>query len=402
MSKLTVKKVQSLTNPGKYGDGRNLWLVIGPTGRKRWEFRYTLRGRSREMGLGPVDFMSLDDARDRAFELRKMVRQGVDPLDAKEERKPRPTTFEQVAEQCIASQKAGWSNAKSESQWRSSLKAYAYPLLGKMDVAAITSSEVFDVLEPIWSEKPETAKRVRERMEKVLDFAAALKLRTGENPARWRGGLESLFPKRVKVRKVRHHPALPYVEMPDFMAALRKKDGIAPRALEFAILTAARTNEVLGATWSEIDMDKALWTIPAERMKARRDHRVPLSEPALELLRSMPRDTEGDFVFVSPMAKGKPMSNMALLKVLKLMKRADLTVHGFRSTFRDWAAEVTAHPDPVVEMALAHAVGNAVEAAYRRGDLFEKREWLMLDWAGYCAGDSRQKAKVVPIRRGRT
>jgi integrase len=399
MSKLTVKKVQSLTKPGKYGDGRNLWLIIGPTGRKRWEFRYTIGGRSREMGLGPLEFMTLDEARDRAFELRKVVKRALDPLDAKEEKKPRATTFEQVAEQCIASLKAGWSNPKSEAQWRSSLKSYAFPTLGKMNVAAITTSDIFEVLEPIWSAKPETAKRVRERMEKVLDFATALKLRAGDNPARLRGNLDHTLPKQTKVQKVRHHPALPYVEMPPFMAALRKKDGIAPRALEFAILTAARTSEVLGAAWSEIDMDKALWTIPAERMKARRDHRVPLSEPALELLRSLPRDTEGEFVFVSPMSRGKPMSNMALLKVLKLMKRDDLTVHGFRSTFRDWAAEVTAHEAPVVEMALAHSIGNAVEAAYRRGDLFQKREWLMLDWAGYCAGDSRQTAKVVPIRR---
>jgi integrase len=399
MSKLTVKKVQSLTQPGKYGDGRNLWLIIGPTGRKRWEFRYTVGGKSREMGLGPVEFMTLEEARDRAFELRRMVKQGADPLAEKEaKRRPRVTGFEQVAEQCIASLKAGWSNPKSEAQWRSSLKAYAFPTLGKMDVAAITTAEVYDVLEPIWSAKPETAKRVRERIEKVLDFASALKLRTGENPARWRGGLEPLFPKKAKVAKVRHHPALPYGELGGFMKALRAKEGIAPRALEFAILTAARTNEVLGATWSEIDMDKAVWVIPAERMKARRDHRVPLNEAALALLRSLPRDTEGEYVFMSTMARGKPLSNMAMLKTLKLMKRPDLTVHGFRSTFRDWAAETTAYPDAVVEMALAHAVGNAVEAAYRRGDLFEKRTRLMADWAAHCAGDSRTGAKVVPIR----
>jgi integrase len=201
------------------------------------------------------------------------------------------------------------------------------------------------------------------------------------------------------VQKVRHHPALSYPELGGFMVALRAKEGVAPRALEFAILTAARTNEVLGATWSEIDLDKKVWTIPAERMKARRDHRVPLSEAALELLRSLPRDTEGDFVFMSPMAKGKPMSNMAMLKTLKLMKRDDLTVHGFRSTFRDWAAETTSYADTVVEMALAHAVSNAVEAAYRRGDLFEKRTRLMADWACYCAGDSRKSAKIVSIRR---
>ena len=396
MGKLTVNRVKTLKGQGKYGDGDNLWLVIGPTGRKRWEFRYTVAGRSREMGLGPEEGKSLEQARIEAFHLRQKVRAGLDPLSDKVEKKPRPTLFEQVADQCITSQKAGWSNAKSEAQWRSSLKTYAYPVLGKMSVAEITTAEVFDVLEPIWSAKPETAKRVRERMEKVLDFAAALKLRTGENPARWRGALEPLFPKKVKVAKVRHHPALPYDDMADFMTALRAKEGVAPRALEFAILTAARTNEVLGATWSEIDLEKAIWIIPADRMKARRDHRVPLSDAALALLRSLPNDTEGDYVFVSPMAKGKPMSNMAMLKTLKLMKRNDLTVHGFRSTFRDWAAELTAYPDAVVEMALAHAIGSAVEAAYRRGDLFEKRARLMAEWAGFCAAISAPK--VVPIR----
>lgn len=396
--KLTATKIKGLTKPGKYGDGRNLWLIVGATGRKRWEFRYSIDGRSREMGLGSLDLMKLDEARDRAIELRKSVKRGVDPTADKGERKPRAATFEEVAEQCIGSQKAGWSNPKSEAQWRSSLKAYAFPTLGKMNVAAVTTADIFDVLEPIWSAKPETAKRVRERMEKVLDFATALKLRTGDNPARWRGALEPLFPKKVRVAKVRHHPALPYADAADFMKALRAKIGVAPRALEFAVLTAARTNEVLGARWSELDLDKAMWTIPSERMKARRDHRVPLSEAAVALLRSLPRDTEGEYVFVSPMARGKPMSNMAMLKTLKLMKRDDLTVHGFRSTFRDWAAETTAYPDTVVEMALAHAIGNAVEAAYRRGDLFEKRTRLMADWSSYCASDSRAGAKVVPIR----
>lgn len=398
MGKLTVKKVQSLKEPGKYGDGNNLWLIIGPTGRKRWEFRYTMGGRSREMGLGSAELVSLEEARNTAIDLLRTVRRGVDPIDARDEKKPRPTTFEEVADQCITSMKPGWSNLKSERQWRSSLKAYAFPALGKMDVSAITASDVFDVLEPIWSAKPETAKRVRERVEKVMDFASALKLRTGDNPARWRGGLEALFPKKVKVRKVQHHAALPYADMPAFMAALRKREGIAPRALEFAILTAARTSEVLGARWDEIDLDKKVWTIPAERMKARREHRVPLSDAATALLKALPRDPEGEFVFISVMSKGRPMSNMALLKVLKLMKRTDLTVHGFRSTFRDWASEVTAHEAPVVEMALAHSIGNAVEAAYRRGDLFQKRERLMVDWAACCAGDSRTGAKVVPIR----
>jgi integrase len=266
-------------------------------------------------------------------------------------------------------------------------------------VADITTDDVYAVLEPIWTAKPETAGRLRARIEKVLDRATARRLRTGDNPARLKGNLDHLLPSQSKVKRVKSHAALPYGETATFMADLRGREGVAARALEFAILTAARTSEAIGARWSEIDLDRAVWTIPAERMKARRDHRVPLSEPALALLRKLPRDPESDFVFISPMAKGEPLSNMALLATLKRMDRTDLTAHGFRSTFRDWAAETTAYPDAVVEMALAHAIGNAVEAAYRRGDLFEKRKRLMADWASYCASDSRREAEVVPIRR---
>lgn len=392
--------------PGKYGDGNNLWLVVGPTGRERWEFRFTTGGKSREMSLGAFDREGIvgrtaDEARTEADRLRYKVRQGINPLAERKTRAPvRATTFAEVAEQCITSLKAGWSNDKSEKQWRSTLKGYANPKIGNVDVGNIVTGDIFAILEPIWTEKAETAKRVRERIEKVLDFATALNLRSGENPARWRGNLDHLFPKTAKVQKAKHHPALPYDDMSTFMASLREKQGVAPRALEFCILTAARTGEALGAAWSEIDLEKGLWTIPAERMKARRDHRVPLSAAAVALLKALPRDTEGDCVFISPQAgrKGKPLSNMSMLKTLKLMKRDDLTVHGFRSTFRDWAAETTSYPDAVVEMALAHAVSNAVEAAYRRGDLFDKRTRLMADWASYCASNSRAGVKVVPIR----
>ena len=405
--------------PGKYGDGNNLWLVVGPTGRERWEFRFTISGKSREMSLGAFDREGIvgrtaDEARREADRLRYKVRQGINPLAERETRAPvRASTFAEVAEQCIASLKAGWSNDKSEKQWRSTLKGYANPKIGNLDVGNIVTADIFAVLEPIWARRPEdeedesrpkarpeTAKRLRERMEKVFDFATAMGLRSGDNPARWRGNLDHLFPKTAKVQKAKHHPALPYDDMSTFMASLREKQGVAPRALEFCILTAARTGEALGATWSEMDLEKGLWTIPAERMKARRDHRVPLSPAAVALLKALPRDTEGDCVFISPQAgrKGKPLSNMSMLKTLKLMKRDDLTVHGFRSTFRDWAAETTSYPDAVVEMALAHAVSNAVEAAYRRGDLFEKRTRLMAEWASYCASDSRAGVKVVPIR----
>ncbi|MXP48439.1 tyrosine-type recombinase/integrase [Altererythrobacter luteolus] len=386
--------------PGKYGDGNNLWLIVGPTGRERWEFRYTLNGRSREMSLGPADEKTVHEAREDVRDLRKQVRQGVDPLaDRTKVSKARITTFAEVAEQCIASLRAGWTNDKSEKQWRSTLKTYANPKIGEMDVSSIVTADIFAALEPIWTTKAETAKRVRERMEKVLDFATAMDLRSGDNPARWRGNLDHLFPKATKVQKVRHHPALPYDQLADFIAALRDREGIAARALEFTIQTASRTSEALGATWSEIDLDKAVWTIPAERMKARKDHRVPLNDIAVRLLKSLPRDTEGDYVFMSPQNRGKPLSNMAMLKTLKLMGRDDLTVHGFRSTFRDWAAETTSYPDAVVEMALAHTVSNAVEAAYRRGDLFEKRARLMADWSAFSEGDSRAGAEIVPIRR---
>jgi integrase len=399
MAKLTVKKVAGITQPGKYGDGRNLWLIVGSTGRKRWEFRYTLNGRSREMGLGPAEFMSPDEARDQVHELRKMVKRGIDPIEAKAAEIRRPaTTFREVAEDCIKALVPGWTNPKSEGQWRQSLSTYAYPTLGKMDVAEITTDDVYSVLEPIWATKAETATRVRARIEKVLDRAAARNLRTGENPARLKGNLDHLLAKQSKVKRVKSHAALPYGEVADFMRDLRQREGVAARAFEFAILTAARTSEAIGALWSEIDLDKATWTIPAERMKARRDHRVPLSAPALALLRGLPRDPKSDFVFISPMSKGQPLSNMALLATLKRMERTDLTAHGFRSTFRDWAAETTAYPDAVVEMALAHAIGNAVEAAYRRGDLFEKRKRLMEDWASYCEAQPAKGEKVVPIR----
>lgn len=397
--KLTVKKIQGITKAGSYGDGRNLWLIVGSTGLKRWEFRYTLNGRPRQMGLGSLDLMKLNEARDKALELRRMVQNGEDPIDARKGQKPPPSqTFEDVAEKCVTSLETGWSNPKQERQWRSSLASYVYPDIGKRSVALITTEDVFDILQPIWSTKSETANRVRMRIEKVLDFANALKLRSGENPARWKGNLDALLPKITKVKVVRHHPALPYDETGQFVAALRGKEGISPRSLEFTILTAARTNEAIGARWSEFDFNNATWTIPADRMKAQREHRVPLSKAAIALLRALPRDTESEdgFVFISPRSKNKPLSNMAMLKTLKLMERQDLTVHGFRSTFRDWAAETTGYQDIVVEMALAHTVGNAVEAAYRRGDLFEKRTRLMNDWAEYC-DQPASKADVVPI-----
>ncbi len=295
----------------------------------------------------------------------------------------------EVAEDYIAAHAAGWANPKHRAQWGTTLATYAYPLIGNLPVAEVSTDKVLSVLQPIWHTKAETAVRLRGRIESVLTAATVKGLRLWENPARWRGHLAELLPTRSKVAPVEHHAALPFVELPAFFLRLQAADGLGARALEMAILTAARTGEVLGATWSEIDLDTALWTIPAPRMKAKREHRVPLSALAVALLRKLAAIREGEFVFAGQRISNT-LSNMALLMALRRMKRGDLTAHGFRSTFRDWAAETTAFPSEVVEMALAHAVGDKVEAAYRRGDLFEKRRKLMEDWGAYCIATAKQ------------
>lgn len=383
--KLTPRKVAGF-GPGDHGVGDNLWVIVSPHGRKRWEFRYSVARKAHAMSLGSVDLVTPDEARMRVLELRGGIANGRYPelMRRKSGRVERATTFREVAEDCIAAQVEGWKNGKSEGQWRQSLETYAYPTLGDMQVAAITTDDVYAVLKPIWATKAETAGRLRARMEKVFNRALARKLMQGDNPARFKGNLDHLLVHQSKVKRVKHHPALPFAEMAQFMGELRKREGVAARAFEFAILTAARTSEALGARWSEIDMASGVWTIPAERMKLPREHRVPLTGVALDLLKKLPREEDSDFVFISPMSKGQPMSNMALLATLKRMNRTDITAHGFRSTFRDWASETTSHDSNVVEMALAHAIGNAAEAAYRRGDLFEKRKLLMSDWASHC------------------
>jgi len=294
-------------------------------------------------------------------------------------------TFRECAEALIASHEAGWKNAKHRQQWRNTLATYVYPVFGNLPVQAIDVGLVMKVVEPIWATKTETASRVRQRIEAILDWAAVRGYRQGDNPARWRGHLQKALPARAKIQKVKHHAALPFADLPDFMSALRAMNGNSARALEFAILTATRTNETLKARWSEIEFKTKIWTIPGERMKAGRDHRVPLSAAALDVLMGM-REAHPtrDLVFPGS-GRGRTLSSMALLMTLRRMKRADLTVHGFRSTFRDWAAETTSFPREVAEAALAHSVGDKVEAAYRRGDLFEKRRHLMEAWSAYCA-----------------
>jgi integrase len=400
---LSAAKVAN-AGPGRYADGANLYLLVRGPQLKWWVFRYRRNGRMREMGLGAAagrTAVSLKDARIKALELYNAVhREGKDPLDEKKAEKAaqalqaaKAVTFETEAKRYIASQEAGWRNAKHAAQWSSTLEAYAYPDFGSLPVSAVDVNLVLKVLEPIWATKPETAGRVRGRIEAVLDAAKARGLREGENPARWKGNLDHLLPARGKVKKPEHHAALPYTQISTFMAALRKQEGTSARALEFAILTAARTGEVIGATWAEINLRDKVWIVPAGRIKGGREHRVPLCPRALEIV----GEAADGYVFPGA-SPDQPLSNMALLMLLRRMKHGNVTVHGFRSAFRDWAAERTNYPSEVAEMALAHAVGDKVEAAYRRGDLFEKRRRLANDWARFCAMPG-QKGSVVQLRR---
>ena len=403
VNKLSAQKIEALKKPGLYADGLGLYLQVSTFGTKSWLFRFMRDGKARKMGLGAFHTVSLKLARQKALDCRLKLDAGIDPIEERNEAKQarkleaaKTITFKDCADKYIAAHRATWKNAKHAEQWPATLKAYVYPTLGELSVADIDVGLVMGVLEPIWTEKPETASRVRGRIETVLDWAAARKYRGGENPARWRGHLDKLLPARSKVAKVKHHPALPYVEIAGFMTALQAMEGISPRALEICILTATRTSETVEARWPEFDLDNKMWTIPAERMKAGKEHRVPLSDRAVEILKALPQDDESDFVFIGD-KKGKSLSNMALLMTLRRMERSDLTTHGFRSTFRDWAAEQTAYPNEMVEMALAHTVSNKTEAAYRRGDMLEKRRRLMKDWASYCAQKPRT-AEVTPIR----
>ncbi len=404
--KLSPAAVQS-RGIGYHGDGGNLWLQVTSGGRS-WLFRYLWAGRQREMGLGSVTEISLAEARGRAAICRRLVRDGVDPIERKRtcaaERAAttvKQVTFRQAAERYINAHKAGWKSDKHAAQWPATLDAYAYPIIGSLSVRDVDTGAVLKVLEPIWSEKAETATRVRGRIEAVLDWARARGYRDGENPARWRGHLDKLLPKRSKVRAVQHHAALPYKTMAAFWEALTVKTGVSAEALRFAILTAARTGEVIGATWREVDLKGKVWTIPAARMKAGKEHRVPLSDEAVAVLQRMELVKEGLDAHLFPGGRATGgLSNMAMNELIKGMAwPTKVTVHGFRSAFRDWAAEATAYPGDMVEMALAHTVSNKVEAAYRRGDMFERRRRLMDDWAASCkTPQAEAQDNVRPIR----
>ena len=389
-NRLSARTVVATSKPGYHPDGNGLYLQVSPTGTKSWIFRYSLNKRAREMGLGELTLVSLAEARQASLSFRKLLKECVDPIEerarvrqTRQVHQARSVTFEMCAETYIEAHAPGWRNSKHAEQWRSTLKTYALPIFGDLPIQDIDTPLVMRVLDPIWHTKTETASRVRGRIEAVLDWAKARRLREGDNPALWRGHLDQLLPKRSRVQKVVHHPALPFDEMGAFMRDLSAEVGVAARSFEFQILTAARTGEVIGARWDEIDEGRALWVIPGRRMKAGREHRVALSERAIAVLSAMRETRQSEFVF-SGRRIDRPLSNMALLAVLKRMGRSDLTVHGFRSSFRDWAAERTNHSRDVVEMALAHSIGDKVEAAYRRGDLFEKRVLLMEEWAQHC------------------
>jgi integrase len=411
---LGALEVQRLTTPGMHfvGEVAGLALLVSPTGARSWILRATIAGKRRDMGLGGFPDVTLADARRRARDLREQIDNGIDPIGQRREARAtlraaiaKVMTFNQCVDAYLDAHSEAWRNLKHRQQWPNTLATYAGPIIGGLDVAQIDTGLVLKVLQPIWSEKTETASRLRGRIESVLSWATTAGYRSGENPARWKGHLENLLAMPTKIAKVEHHPALPYRELGAFMADLANMPGMGARALEFAILTAARSGEVRGATWAEIDMDLALWTIPGERMKANNEHAVPLSDTALDLLRNQSR--EADLVFPGARA-GRPLSDMSLTAVLRRMDPAGaiwldkdgrpITVHGFRSTFRDWAAEQTAYPTEVVEMAMSHTITNKVEAAYRRGDLIEKRRRLMAEWAKYCATVGPAAGKVLPMR----
>ena len=406
IGRLTALKVKKAREPGMYPDGGGLYVRVTREGTKQWVLRYMLNRRPRWMGLGPVALYGLHEAREKAQQARRLRHEGVDPIDARRAKRARQrleeaksVTFKQCAEAYINAHRAGWRNDKHAGQWSATLSTYAYPQIGALPVQAIDTALVLKVLEPIWTTKPETAGRLRGRLENVLDFAKARGYREGENPARWRGHLDKLLPALSNVRQVEHHAALSYTELPDFLTRLREQEGTSARALEVAILTTARTGEILGARWSEIDLIERTWTIPADRMKARREHRVPLSARALVILAEMQaaRDNASGEAFLFPGGKpGQPLSNMAFLMLLRRMGRAGLTAHGFRATFKTWASERTSFQNEIVEAALAHTIAGKVEQAYRRGDLFEKRRKLMDAWANFCE-QPKSAGKVIRI-----
>lgn len=397
--KLTPRKVET-ASAGKYEDGGGLRLIVSQTGAKKWVLRFTINSKRREMGLGSFPAVGLADAREKSTKYRKQVKDGIDPIENRLIEAEVTPTFTTCAARYIRAHRRGWKNYKHSRQWVSTIKTYVRPVIGKKQVDTIVTDDILKILSPIWNTKTETAKRIQGRVENILDYAAAHNYRDSQNPAQWRGHLNKLLPKPSRVKTVTHHPAMPYEEVADFMGQLSKKDSISAMALRVLILTATRTSEVLLATWSEIDQESAIWVIPAERMKARREHRIPLSNMVMDIIKALPRS---DNPYLFPGTRyGKPLSNMAMLQLMRGMgygvngEHGSYVPHGFRSSFRDWSGEVSHFPRDVAEMALAHTIENKVEAAYRRGDLYDKRRLMMQQWGDYLSKD--RTAKAVTMR----
>lgn len=398
--KLTDTGIRAEKAAGRHSDGGGLYLNVTSTATKSWLFMWVRDGKRREMGLGAYPALSLSKARAKAVELREAVEGGRDPIAEKQQAPEK--TFGQCADDYIALNKGGWSNPKHVQQWENTLKDYCAGIRDKA-VSQVTSDDIHKLLLPIWTAKPETASRLRGRIERVMAYAIAHSLRTGANPALWRGNLKERLPARAGKRLKQHHAAMPYAEVPGFMVELAKRPGMAARALELTILNALRSNEVLGATWGEFDLAAATWTIPAERMKARVEHVVPLSDKALAIVKALAEVRTGTLVFPSTKKPEVALSNMVMLMLLRRMKRDDITAHGFRSSFRDWCGDQTTFPREVAEAALAHKVGNEVEQAYRRGSALAKRSKLMQAWANYCFTPVRKlETNVVPMVRNQS
>jgi integrase len=405
MGSLSAKKVESLKKIGYHADGDNLYLQVSSPSSKSWIFRFSFDGRRREMGIGPYPEITLEKARESAIELRRLVKAGVDPIEqrkadqaAKRAERNNAVTFAYCAKQYIESHRHGWKNPKHAQQWTNTLEQYAYPVIGDTIIKDVDTALIMRILQPIWLTKNETAGRLRGRLENILDWAAVQGFRAVENPARWKGHLDNLLASPGKVQKNNHFKALPYAEINPLMLALRANGSVSAKALEFLILTAARTGEIIGAKWDEIDFDNQLWIVPADRMKAGREHRIPLSSRAVEIIKEMQALKTNDAIFPGR-SKGGFLSNAAMDKLLQQTLGIDATVHGMRSTFRDWASERTAYPHEVCEMALAHTIRNQAEAAYRRGDLIEKRRNLMADWVKFCETSADTAGAVIPFKR---
>lgn len=402
INQLTNTKIAKLA-PGRHHDGLGLYLTVAEKGGKSWSLIYMTGGKSRQMGLGPYPTINLEEARERARKAKQKVLDGLDPIAERTKVRSlakaevaKAMNFKEASERYISAHSAGWKNVKHGAQWTATLETYAFPFIGKLDVAHVETSHVLQILEPIWATKAETASRVRGRVESILDWAKARHLRSGENPARWKGHLDAILPPKAKVTKVEHHEAMEPDDMPAFITRLRSMDSISARALEFTILTASRTGETIGAKDSEIR--DGVWIIPAERMKAGREHRIPLCARALEILKATPREAGNPYLFTGGRS-GKGLSNMAMLNLIKGMAGCEeLTVHGFRSTFRDWAGDRTSFPREVIEAALAHGIKDKAEAAYRRSDALEKRARLMEAWATFIGTAKPAQGNVRAIR----